>query len=249
VPLALLAWSVRPRLSLRSLAAPALLVVAAALTVAPWTIRNAVVMHAFIPVTTQSGYTLAGAYNDAARLDPREPGAWRVASADPAYARLLADHPDEVTLNGRLESKATRYIGDHPGYVPTVFAWNVRRFLHLGSYAFARRSYAAYGLPRRAQDIAILSFYPLLVLMLAGIAVGAVRRVPWAVWLFPATMLTVLFIEAGMRFRAPIEPFMALLAAVAIERGASAVAARRSGRAVALSADAQPRAGQPAPAP
>jgi 4-amino-4-deoxy-L-arabinose transferase-like glycosyltransferase len=250
VPLALLAWTGRPRFGVRALALPALVVAAAALTIVPWTVRNAVTMHAFIPVTTQSGYTLAGAYNDTARHDPREPAAWRVASVDPAYAQLLTDRPGEATLNGRLESKATSYIADHPSYVGTVFLWNLRRFLHLGRYDFARSSYAAYGVPRRAQDIAILSFYPLLLLALLGAVTRAARRAPWPIWLFPLTMLSVLFIEAGMRFRAPIEPFLVLLAAVGLERGLSLIRERwRRPRQLELSADAQPLAGQPAPVP
>ena len=64
VPLALIMWAPR-----RSLGPPAVLVAVALLTVAPWTIRNAVELHAFVPVTTQFGSALAGTYNDEARTD------------------------------------------------------------------------------------------------------------------------------------------------------------------------------------
>jgi 4-amino-4-deoxy-L-arabinose transferase-like glycosyltransferase len=69
LPLGLAVWTVRPRWSVRALAAPALLVVLALLTISPWTIRNAVVFDRFIPVSTQLGSALAGTYNDQARLD------------------------------------------------------------------------------------------------------------------------------------------------------------------------------------
>ena len=42
-------------------------------TVAPWTVRNAVELHAFVPVTTQFGTALAGTYNDEARDRSRGP--------------------------------------------------------------------------------------------------------------------------------------------------------------------------------
>jgi hypothetical protein len=35
-----------------------------ALTIMPWTIRNANAQHAFVPVTTELGATLSGTYND-----------------------------------------------------------------------------------------------------------------------------------------------------------------------------------------
>src|SRR5947209_7944413 len=47
----------------RGLARPAVLVAAAVLVVVPWTIRNYLVFHAFVPVSTEIGYTVAGTYN------------------------------------------------------------------------------------------------------------------------------------------------------------------------------------------
>ena len=46
-----------------------MLCVAAALTVAPWTIRNYDTFHAFVPVSTQFGSALAGTYNSEAKAD------------------------------------------------------------------------------------------------------------------------------------------------------------------------------------
>jgi 4-amino-4-deoxy-L-arabinose transferase-like glycosyltransferase len=59
LPLTAAAWA-PPRRSWRSARAPALLLVAAVATVAPWTIRNAIVMHDFIPVADENGITLVG---------------------------------------------------------------------------------------------------------------------------------------------------------------------------------------------
>ncbi|HWF51029.1 MAG TPA: glycosyltransferase family 39 protein [Solirubrobacteraceae bacterium] len=73
VPLALAVWPAVARWSPRALAAPAAVILVAVLTVAPWTIRNAVVMHRLIPVADENGFTLAGTYNRASAADPRVP--------------------------------------------------------------------------------------------------------------------------------------------------------------------------------
>jgi 4-amino-4-deoxy-L-arabinose transferase-like glycosyltransferase len=64
-PLTVAVWDARPRWSWRALAPPAALVAVALLTMAPWTVRNAVEFGSFVPVSTQLGTVLAGTYNDA----------------------------------------------------------------------------------------------------------------------------------------------------------------------------------------
>ena len=65
-----------------------LLVAVALLVVAPWTIRNAVELRAFVPVTTQFGSALAGTYNDEARTDRENPASWRTVRGVKAYLPL-----------------------------------------------------------------------------------------------------------------------------------------------------------------
>ena len=84
----------------RSLAAPALLLATTALTILPWTIRNAVVMHRFIPVSDETGITLVGTYNPASAADPdgalqvadllRHPGRARADPRGPLHDRAAA---------------------------------------------------------------------------------------------------------------------------------------------------------------
>jgi 4-amino-4-deoxy-L-arabinose transferase-like glycosyltransferase len=63
----------------------ALLVVAMALTVAPWTIRNAVVMDAFIPVSNNANWTLASGHSpDANGGEVETPPEWTTADMDEA---------------------------------------------------------------------------------------------------------------------------------------------------------------------
>src|SRR5262249_52011472 len=67
-----LMWAVRP-----GFGRPAVLLVVALLTIAPWTIRNAIVLDHFVPVSTQLGSALAGTYNSNAMHDQRDPASWR----------------------------------------------------------------------------------------------------------------------------------------------------------------------------
>src|SRR3954447_13768925 len=79
--------------------APVVLLACVVLIVLPWTIRNAVVMHAFVPVSDQDGYTLAGTYNSTSRAHS---GEWITANQDPSMDRLIARSPaiSEVALDG-----------------------------------------------------------------------------------------------------------------------------------------------------
>ena len=87
---------------------PLVLVVAAALTVAPWTIRNESCSHAFVPVSTQFGSALAGTYNSEARADKRQPGV--VADAE-ARRRLPADlQPDPQHARAGAREAAARGV-------------------------------------------------------------------------------------------------------------------------------------------
>src|SRR3954454_8797467 len=107
-PLAFAVWDRRPRTAWRSLGPPAALVVAAVATLTPWTIRNAEQLHAFVPVSTQLGSSLAGTYNDAARTDPVTPGAWRSIKHVPQYAGLWRQvrSTPEAVLERRLRRAA-----------------------------------------------------------------------------------------------------------------------------------------------
>ncbi|MGA2013596.1 MAG: glycosyltransferase family 39 protein [Solirubrobacteraceae bacterium] len=77
IPLALAAWGIarrrttRSRASLRALAAPAVVILFTCATISPWTIRNAVELHSFVPVSDEAGITLAGTYNPVSANDPQ----------------------------------------------------------------------------------------------------------------------------------------------------------------------------------
>jgi 4-amino-4-deoxy-L-arabinose transferase-like glycosyltransferase len=225
VPLCLLVWTERPRLSRRALAAPALLAAAAAVTLVPWTVRNALVMHAFIPISTQSGYALAGTYNSPARANAQYPTLWEPPSWVPSMRSIFMDRTlREPGLSARLRSRAFDYMRAHPAYPLEVGFWNTARLLNLQGPGLERweARFEAYNL--RLAELSVYAFWLLGAVALAGAATGAARRAPAAFWACPAVIaLSTVFILGLTRYRSPADPFLIMLGALALIAGASRV--------------------------
>ena len=199
------------------------LVAAMALTIAPWTVRNAVQMHAFIPVSDFTGSWLAGTYNDQARADKEHPG-----SSQTFVAGEFDDLDDvpEVARQRELTRRGLNYAADHPGYVAQVLLHNTMRLLNLEGASWWRYQGRTMSLPVWAADAAAYAFYALALLALAGVLTPAARRPPTWFWLAPILLFAgVIFAGSAIRYRAPIEPFLALLAALALTARTTAAAA------------------------
>ena len=112
LPLALAVWR-------RSPWPPVLLVAVALLTIAPWTLRNASKLGAFVPVTTQLGSALAGTYNSEARADPTNPASWRSLRRVEEYDHLTDEFATtpEAVMERDLRRAALAFIGEHPAYL------------------------------------------------------------------------------------------------------------------------------------
>jgi hypothetical protein len=190
----------------------------AALVVAPWTIRNAVELDGFAPVSTEAGSALAGTYNDASRNDPRRPGAWR----PPARLRELRPTLDPVRRDEPAEQRALlrwslRYMAEHPGYVASLGARNLWRLSGLAGSDWWQFSGRTLSLPRWTATFSAVGFLAYLALAVAGAFTAAARSAPRWLWLVPALMLlSVIFVVGETRLRAPIDPFVVLLAALAL---------------------------------
>jgi 4-amino-4-deoxy-L-arabinose transferase-like glycosyltransferase len=238
LPLALAVWAGRPRWSRRALLAPALVVTVAALTVAPWTIRNAVKLHAFVPVTTQVGAALAGTYNSAARTDDVNPASWRSLRRVPDY-RYLMRAPrwratPEATLDRRLRAAALRFAADHPGYVAKVVYWNTRRALDVTGRRWSRHTASTISVGPRRADAGVVAFWLVGVLALAGgVLTARGRRLPLSVAAVPVLLyLSVVFTAFETpRYRTPLDPFVLMLAAVALVCAGEAIVRRWTRRA------------------
>jgi len=239
IPLALGLWTVsrRDRAS-RAWLAPVAAVLAAVLTLVPWTIRNTTEMDSFVPVSTQLGYLAGGTYNDASANDPKYPYVYRTANLVPEYAALVTTgDADEAEVARKLTTGARHYISDHPAAPLKAAYYNTRRLLELGSGPnWGRISYAALGIGEKPAKLARFSFYLLVLVALGGLLTRRVRRVPLWLGVFTPLLLwlSVVLISGDPRYRLPLEPFFIWAAASALV----AVWDRRRGGAVRSEAPA-----------
>jgi hypothetical protein len=209
----------------------ALLVATTALTIAPWTIRNAVELHRFLPVSDESGITLVGTYNPASAAFSPVPYKWRIFSQipqDEIYKRTGSRYT-ELQLSNRLESQALNYIGHHPLSPLDVALHNTLRMLELeGTFAWHASAYAM-GLSVGTARIGIVAFWIMGLLALAGLFTRPVRDGPKWLWGIPVLLglSAVLVNMETPRFREPVDPFLILLAACTVNSAVAAVRGRR----------------------
>jgi 4-amino-4-deoxy-L-arabinose transferase-like glycosyltransferase len=222
-------WVVRPWRSRAALAAPAVVVLATLVTLAPWVVRNTIEFDRFVGITTGGGYALAGTYNDEAKERGEHPGQPFSPNQLETYRATLADRngADEAELTGKLNDRAIDYIKGHPLYVVKTFAWNVPRVLDIEHWdtferSFAARQVQALGVERIDTSWLFLgSLYAVLVLALVGLAahpwMQRSKRAPLFYWATPVLLaIPALAIYGLPRYRAPLDPFFVMLAAVGI---------------------------------
>ena len=250
LPLGLAVWTGRPRFSPRALAVPAVFVVFALLTVSPWTIRNAVVFDRFIPVSTQLGSALAGTYNDQARTDKENPASWRSIGHLPEYRALsarLSEIP-EPEVEDILTERSKAYIREHPTYVAKVALWTTLRTFELGGLDWSRHTASTISVTPRWANAGVICFWIFALLALAGAVTRAARRTPLFVWMIPALLyLSVVFLVVETpRYRTGIDPFIVMLAALALQPALRAVADRARPRRDPARYPTSPKAPTPA---
>ena len=206
------------RPAVRTLAVPALALAVAAITIAPWTIRNAYAFGEFVPVTTHSGYAMAQVWNAESASSDVARGAPHFDSIEPYLHR---DGTDEVGLDRELREMALDYARDHPGYVVELAGLNLLRLFKLAShesftfYWNLERDMTAW---RRVIDSIGLAAVVLLVLfaLVDPRSRRRVRDAPWWLWLVPALLVaSTVFLFGNPRHRAGVDPFLVMVAAVA----------------------------------
>ena len=212
----------------RRLAAVGATLVPFALVIAPWTIRNAVELHAFVPVSTESGTTLLGTYNLQSMTDRAAPGSWQLLRHDQVAAVAHERLPPAIR-DTRLRDAALRFVAHHPVYPFTVAWHNLRRWLDLAGIARARYEARTVEIRNRWVNAMLPFAWTLAAFAALGLATGAARGTPRAFWLAPSLLLaTTLLVNAETpRFRAPIDPFLILLAVAAVSRISSTAPGRR----------------------
>lgn len=211
-------WTGRPRLSPAAWRPVVILLVSAAAVVAPWTIRNAVVLHSFIPVSDELGGTLAGTYNPVSAHDASAPALWHLLSEIPQYERQvrpLLSGP-EPQLQSKLLNLALGYIGRHPLYPPKVAFYDTLRLFGLNSLSLSRFTARSAGITSAGvADAGVYSFWAVCLLALVALSHRQTRRrVPLYIWLAGGLLYisVVLVNSEAPRLRLPLDPFFLLFA-------------------------------------
>ncbi len=224
LPLAFASWTVvrrRPNRTPgigRALAAPTILILLTIVTIAPWTIRNAIVMRHFIPISDETGITLVGTYNPVAAAVGPVPYKWQYFARLPEYAALHPTRYSEVGLSQHLQGQALSYIDAHPLAPLSAGFHNTLRMFELeGSYAW-HASARAMGLHSGTARVGVIAFWLLCLLAVAGLFTRRVREAPPWLWTLPLLYaLSIVFVNVETpRFREPIDPFLILLAGCAV---------------------------------
>lgn len=214
----------------------AMLVLGLALVVAPWTIRNAVALHAFVPVTTGAGGALLVGNNPEVWSDPARRGG----GTSPLWERLTRTEfrgLSETEVDVRARARAIAFLREHVREWPAMAAAKLARFWRLSTEGGDTGSWQRSGSPLRdaMRRVDPLLAWSLVVMPFA--LWGAVVSLRGARRWFQSLLLgcIVYFSAIGvvffgsLRMRAPAEPLVVLLAAAGFEDLRRRLRTRRRG--------------------
>jgi 4-amino-4-deoxy-L-arabinose transferase-like glycosyltransferase len=195
---------------------------AAVVVLAPWTIRNLATFDKPFVISTNGEAIWAGA-NCQRTYYTDQIGAWVFA----CYGSRPAGDESEQALVYR--DRGLRYMRHHSGRLPAVVAarlgrlWDVYRPWTQGTFFSATE-----GRRPRATHVALVVYWLLLPLAIAGALL--LRRRRRELWILLAPVLMVTLVAAATygttRFRMAAEPSIVLLAAVALQAAARRVRPR-----------------------
>ena len=224
LPVVLGLWGARG--AARRWAAPAIALGCLALVMAPWAVRNAIVLDRFLPLGTQGGFTIAGQWNGNA-ADPGDKRAeWLAPPLVGAFSDLIGQPGlDEGEVDAELRSRAITFAVEHPPVAPTALFLNVQRTfgVHIAHSELDTIAYTEMGIPEDRWAWVRISTYALALLAIAGALVllraraRGLPRGPLWLWAFPVLLFAGYVVWLGTpRYRVPVDPFLALLAAIAV---------------------------------
>ena len=211
-----LGWVVlwRSRVDVRTVAKVSVTLAAAAvLTVAPWTVFNLVRFEEPVLLTTNDGTTLLGAYCDET-FDGPHPAGW--------YVGCVLNHPtwdeqlEPSVRSGLQRDAAFEYMRERSADLPAMAAKRVARTFDL--YAIDDLVAQDVGEEREEWGVrtGIVAFWLLAPLAVVGwLRITRAQRDVLILPVVTTLVVSVLFYGAH-RFRTPMEPVVAVLAAVAL---------------------------------
>jgi 4-amino-4-deoxy-L-arabinose transferase-like glycosyltransferase len=209
----------RPRLRLLALVA-----VACALTIAPWTIRNWVVLGQPVPISTNDSTVLAGA-NCRPAYSGANMGAWDFGCIDSPRR----PYRSEVALADGWRADGLRYAADHLDRLPVVIPIRVMRTFDL--WQPRRQTLFAEGQDRAVAKAGVAAWFLLVPFAIWGLVVLRRRGRPIAILLaVPAAIVLTSAIGYGVpRFRHPVDLVAVIAAGCALAAWAERRAAVRGG--------------------
>lgn len=183
-------------------------------TLIPWTVRNVLVLHGFIPFDTGGEDVVLGSYNRVVANDPRYYGYWVYPTSElPEYRQQITSSNDEV-LRDRVEVQlAWQWLRDHPEkwwyLVETRFRRSLTPFLEARSPRFYRVGMLVSWGP--VLVLSVLAYLPTLVNFLRNKHPGWILHL--GVFHF---VLTALIFWGSSRFRYPVEGLCIILASAMV---------------------------------
>jgi 4-amino-4-deoxy-L-arabinose transferase-like glycosyltransferase len=208
----------------RGIALTAVAGLVAALVIAPWTIRNHHVDGGFVLISIQDA-ALYGVFNDEAAHDHEHPWAWRALPR--GYRQIVSKPTSDHAFGARLRTLARDYIADHPASVIKAFYWNgIVRTFDVRTPAAAQYEARFEGRIGWFSKLGAWCYVLVALAALAGLWRHRARR---GLVLAVAALLLATAIaytgDGGTRYRAPLEPLLAVLAVAAFVRPRSGAAA------------------------
>ena len=202
----------------------AMLALGVALVVAPWTLRNAVALHAFIPVTTGAGRAFLDGNNPVVWGDPATRGGANSTWDIEPWATKFRGH-DAIEVDAIAKRDAVAFLRAHVAEWPAMAAAKLSRTWRLTTEGGHTGTWQRRGSPLTAwlSRIDPLLLWSLLTLPFA--ILGVVRTLTGARrWFLSLPLLLILFSTAlsivywgALRMRVPIEPLVLLYAAAGFE--------------------------------
>jgi 4-amino-4-deoxy-L-arabinose transferase-like glycosyltransferase len=181
-------------------------IVALAVVLTPWAIRNWVTFDRPVLIATNSGSAIGGA-NCHQTYYGHQLGGWR--------PQCLHDHPgNEAEHMGGLRADGVRYARDHAGRLPLVLAVRLARVWNLYDPLQVPE-----GRSTGAEKLGVVAYFLLLGLAVVGVLSLRRRRVPLWIMLAPFVVVcvTVLVTYGNQRFREAADVSLVVLAAVGLD--------------------------------
>ncbi|MGQ9627150.1 MAG: ArnT family glycosyltransferase [Anaerolineae bacterium] len=194
--------------SRRALLSAAGISLALILTVLPWSIRNYVIHHQVILIATEDGVTFWGSNNPIVADNPAKAGRWMLYTQLPHAAELVG--LPELELRRRTYELGWEFLRHNLDKIPRLEAYKLLRFWSL----YPNRS-------ALEKALSLLSYGILFPFMLIG-AIWSLRRnwcgslLLWGVIALFTGSALIFYGSTRMRF--PIEPYLLIFAAFALDR-------------------------------